>query len=104
MARAAQRGDQRRTHVVRIFPNEASCLRLVHALAVEMHENWIEATRYLNMDLLSETRSCCCARWPDVKGPEYGSCCPVESRDEAAPSHRTRKTLRVSHSSHSPCC
>lgn len=45
---------KRRTHVVRIFPNETSCLRLVRALAVEMHENWIEATRYLNMDLLSE--------------------------------------------------
>lgn len=45
---------KRRTHVVRIFPNEASCLRLVRALAVEMHENWIEATRYLNMDLLRE--------------------------------------------------
>lgn len=45
---------KRRTHVVRIFPNEASCLRLVRALAVEMHENWIEATRYLNMDLLKE--------------------------------------------------
>jgi len=45
---------KRRTHVVRIFPNEASCLRLVRALAVEMHENWIEATRYLNMELLRE--------------------------------------------------
>jgi putative transposase len=45
---------KRRTHVVRIFPNEASCLRLIRALAVEMHENWIEATRYLNMELLSE--------------------------------------------------
>ena len=45
---------KRRTHVVRIFPNAASCLRLVRALAVETHENWIEATRYLNMDLLGE--------------------------------------------------
>ncbi len=45
---------KRRTYVVRIFPNPESCLRLVRALAVEMHENWIEATRYLNMDLLSE--------------------------------------------------
>lgn len=45
---------KRRTHVVRIFPNDASCLRLVRALAVEMHENWIEATRYLNMELLTE--------------------------------------------------
>jgi putative transposase len=45
---------KRRTHVVRIFPNPASCLRLVRALGVETHENWIEATRYLNMDLLRE--------------------------------------------------
>jgi len=45
---------KRRTRVVRIFPNEASCLRLIRALAVEIHENWIEAIRYLNMDLLEE--------------------------------------------------
>ncbi len=45
---------KRRTHVVRIFPNAASCLRLVRALAVEMHENWIEENRYMNMDLLKE--------------------------------------------------
>jgi putative transposase len=45
---------KRRTHVVRIFPNAASCLRLVRALAVETHENWLEANRYLNMDDLKE--------------------------------------------------
>jgi putative transposase len=45
---------KRRTHVVRIFPNGESCLRLVRALAVEMHENWLEAMRYLNMDHLRE--------------------------------------------------
>ena len=45
---------KRRTHVVRIFPNAESCLRLVRALAVEMHENWLEATRYINMDHLKE--------------------------------------------------
>jgi putative transposase len=45
---------KRRTLVVRIFPNAASCLRLVRALAVEMHENWIEAIRYLNMGDLKE--------------------------------------------------
>ncbi len=45
---------KRRTHVVRIFPNEESCLRLTRALAIEIHENWIEATRYLNMDMLKE--------------------------------------------------
>ncbi len=43
-----------RTHVVRIFPNAASCLRLVRALAVEAHENWLEAIRYLNMEHLKE--------------------------------------------------
>lgn len=45
---------KRRTHVVRIFPNDESCLRLVRALAVEIHEEWIEGTRYLNMELLRE--------------------------------------------------
>jgi putative transposase len=45
---------KRRTLVVRIFPNTAACLRLVRALAAEMHENWIEAIRYLNMEYLKE--------------------------------------------------
>jgi len=45
---------KRRTHVVRIFPNAESCLRLVRALAVETHENWLEQHRYLNMDDLHE--------------------------------------------------
>jgi putative transposase len=45
---------KRRTHVVRIFPNPQSCLRLVRALAVEAHESWLEGTRYLNMDHLEE--------------------------------------------------
>ena len=45
---------KRRTHVVRIFPNAESCLRLVRALAVETHENWLEGPRYLDMQHLSE--------------------------------------------------
>ena len=45
---------KRRTHVVRIFPHEESCLRLIRALAIEIHEDWIEATRYLNMEMLRE--------------------------------------------------
>jgi putative transposase len=45
---------KRRTHVVRIFPNADSCLRLVRALAVETHEGWLEGTRYLNMEHLRE--------------------------------------------------
>jgi putative transposase len=47
---------KRRTRVVRIFPNGESCLRLVRALAVETHENWLEANRYLNMDDLREQK------------------------------------------------
>ena len=47
---------KRRTLVVRIFPNVQSCLRLVRALAVEIHENWIEAIRYLNMEPLEEMK------------------------------------------------
>jgi putative transposase len=45
---------KRRTHVVRIFPNAESCLRLVRALAVETHENWLEGPRYLDMQHLTE--------------------------------------------------
>lgn len=45
---------KRRTHIVRIFCNAASCLRLVRALTQELHEDWIEATRYLTMDDLKE--------------------------------------------------
>jgi transposase-like protein len=47
---------KRRTRVVRIFPNGESCLRLIRALAVETHENWLEAHRYLNMDTLRELK------------------------------------------------
>src|SRR5512134_385320 len=47
---------KRRTHVVRIFPNAESCLRLLRALCVETHENWLEAHRYLNMDYLRELK------------------------------------------------
>lgn len=45
---------KRRTHIVRIFPDEPSCLRLTRALAVETHEEWIDANRYLNMESLRE--------------------------------------------------
>jgi putative transposase len=48
---------KRRTHVVRIFPNGESCLRLVRALAVETHENWLESPRYLNMRHLAEQKN-----------------------------------------------
>jgi transposase-like protein len=34
----------------RILPNAQSCLRLIRALAIERHENWLDAHRSLNMD------------------------------------------------------
>jgi putative transposase len=45
---------KRRTRVVRIFPNEASCLRLVGALCVETGDEWMTNRRFLDMDLLTE--------------------------------------------------
>ena len=45
---------KRRTHVVRIFPNEASCLRLIRALANEQHEEWLDGPVYLDMQPLRE--------------------------------------------------
>jgi transposase-like protein len=45
---------KRRTRVVRIFPNEASCLRLVGALCAETSEEWMTNRRFLDMDALRE--------------------------------------------------
>lgn len=41
---------RRRERVIRIFPNEASALRMIGALLVEQHEQWISGKRYFNMD------------------------------------------------------
>ena len=49
---------QRRTKVVRIFPNDTSLLRLGTALAIERNDQWLER-RYLNAEEL--------ARSPDSK-------------------------------------
>lgn len=48
---------KRRTLVVRIFPDEASCLRLVRAIAAEQHEEWLEGSRYVNLEPLREQAS-----------------------------------------------
>ncbi len=47
---------ERRTRVVRIFPNGEACLRLVTALAVEQSEEWVTGRRYLDMRELDEQR------------------------------------------------
>jgi len=43
---------KRRTRVIRIFPNEASCLRLVTALCQEQSETWESERLYLIMEPL----------------------------------------------------
>jgi len=40
---------KRRTRVALIFPNEASCLRLVTAVAMETSEEWVTGKTYLQM-------------------------------------------------------
>jgi len=47
---------KRRTRVVRIFPNEASCLRLVTALCQEQSEVWETERRYLIMEGVNANR------------------------------------------------
>ena len=42
--------------MVRIFPNQESCLRLIRALAAETHEGRLEEHPYLNLQLLYEQK------------------------------------------------
>lgn len=39
---------------MRNFPNEASCLRLIRALAAGQHEEWLDGARYLDMQPLAD--------------------------------------------------
>lgn len=41
---------KRRTRVATLFPNSASCLRLVTAVAMEISEEWQTGRRYLSLD------------------------------------------------------
>jgi transposase-like protein len=45
---------RRRTRVVRIFPNRASCLRLVASICMEKSEEWETGHRYLTMDVMGK--------------------------------------------------
>ena len=47
----------RRTRVARLFPNEASLLRLVSAIEMEISEDWIAGKRYLNMQTEMENEN-----------------------------------------------
>jgi len=37
----------RRRRVIRIFPNEEACLRLICALCIEQNEEWLTGRRYM---------------------------------------------------------
>ena len=41
---------KRRTQVATIFPNEASCLRLVSALLMEINDDWQAGKAYLTFN------------------------------------------------------
>lgn len=41
---------RRRARVVSIFPNPASCLRLVSAILAEMSEEWLTGRTYINFE------------------------------------------------------
>ena len=48
---------KRRTRVARLFPNEASLLRLVSAIEMEISEDWIAGKRYLDMNVKMENEN-----------------------------------------------
>jgi len=48
---------KRRTRVARLFPNEASLLRLVSAIEMEISEDWVAGKRYLDMNVEMENES-----------------------------------------------
>ena len=48
---------KRRTRVARLFPNEASLLRLVSAIEMEISEDWAAGNRYLTMTVETENEN-----------------------------------------------
>lgn len=46
---------RRRERVIRIFPNEASVIRLMGALLMEQSEKWQTGRKYFDMDLYYQT-------------------------------------------------
>jgi transposase-like protein len=48
---------KRRTRVVNIFPNEKSCLRLISAVLMEIHEEWQSERVYLNFETVGSPSS-----------------------------------------------
>jgi putative transposase len=75
---------RRRTRVVRIFPNRASCVRLIGAHCMEANEEWL-GRRYLSME--PERIEEELAVWMERQGPDRASACefaPVPSANSHA--------------------
>ena len=60
---------RRRERVIRIFPNNDSALRMIGALLVEQHEQWISGKRYFNMDEYESWRQARQAQWETEHAP-----------------------------------
>ncbi|MGC1481650.1 MAG: transposase [Chthoniobacterales bacterium] len=51
LCEALNKAIRSRTRVAAIFPNEASCLRLVSAILMKMSEDWESSKAYLDPEL-----------------------------------------------------
>ena len=47
---------RRRTRVIRIFPDEEACLRLICALCIEQNEEWQAGRRYKSVSLFTREK------------------------------------------------
>jgi transposase-like protein len=68
-----QQEIRRRSRVIRIFPNRASCLRLTTALAMEQSEEWLTGHRYLDMCAFEENPIEMVTPFSLIKGNEVSS-------------------------------
>jgi transposase-like protein len=50
MVESLNKEVRRRTNVVRVFPNENSCLRLISAVLMDKHEDWVSGKVYLRVE------------------------------------------------------